>query len=87
MTYCKREWLNPQDSPSTGSVVAYDGIVKDCEGEYRSTFLQIGDCFGKVKLHKASYDTMEDFIEKMKKLRTIIDEFIDHLEETKEETK
>lgn len=87
MTYCKREWLNLQDSPSTGSVVAYDGIVKDWEGEYRSTFLQIGDCFGKVKLHKASYDTMEDFIEKMKKLRTIIDEFIDHLEETKEETK
>lgn len=87
MTYCKREWLNSQDSPSTGSVVAYDGIVKYSDEEYRSTFLQIGDCYGKVKLHKASYDTMEDFIEKMKKLRTTIDEFIAHLEENKEETK
>lgn len=87
MTYCKRKWLNAVESPSTGSVVAYDGMVKDSGGEYRSTFLQIGDCYGKVKLHKASYDTMDDFIEKMKKLRTTIDEFIAHLEKYKEDTK
>lgn len=87
MTYCKREWLNAPDSPSTGSVVAYDGKAKDSDGEYRSTFLQISDCYAKVKLHKSSYDNMDDFIDKMKKLRTTIDEFIAHLEENKEETK
>lgn len=85
-TYSNRCWLNGDDSPSTGSVVAFDGIVKDADGEsYRSAFLQISDCFTKVKLHKASYDSLDDFIAKMKKLRVVIDEFIWHLERQKEE--
>lgn len=83
MSYCKREWLNEINSPSTGSVVAYDGIIKDSEVDYRSTFLQISDCFKKVKLHKASYDTINDFIKKMKILRTVIDDFINYLEKNK----
>lgn len=83
-SYSKRYWLNRNDSPSTGNVVAFDGIVKDSDGEgYRSTFLQISDCFAKVKLHKASYDSMDDFIAKMKKLKIVIDEFIEHLERNK----
>lgn len=29
-TYYKSEkWLNPQDSPSTGSIVCYDGDAED----------------------------------------------------------
>ena len=83
-TYCDRVWLNKDDSPSTGSVVAFDGIIKDKEGEYRSSFLQISDCFTKVKLHKESYSSVDDFIDKMKKLRTVIDSFINHLEMNKE---
>lgn len=80
-TFSKREWLNKKDSPSTGSVVAFDGMVKEEDGtEYRSTFLQVADCWSKVKLHKACYDTRKDFIDKMKKLRSVLDEFINHLE-------
>lgn len=85
-TYNNRCWLNGEDSPSTGSVVAFDGIVKARDGgDYRSTFLQISDCFTKVKLHKSSYDTMDDFIAKMKKMRVVIDEFIGHLEKHRED--
>lgn len=85
-TYNNRCWLNGEDSPSTGSVVAFDGIVKNNDGEdYRSTFLQISDCFTKVKLHRANYDSMDDFFAKMKKLKIVIDEFIEHLERRKEE--
>lgn len=81
-TYSDRVWLNRDDSPSTGSVVAFDGLQKDEDGkEYRSTFLQISDCFVKVKLHKAYYDAQQDFIDKMKKLRSVVDRFIQHLEE------
>lgn len=87
-TYNNRCWLNGEDSPSTGSMVAFDGIVKDKEGgDYRSTFLQIGDCFTKVKLHKASYDTMDAFICKMKKMRVVIDEFIEYLEKHDEDNR
>ena len=67
-TFSKREWLNKEDSPSTGSIVAFDGLIKEEDGtEYRSTFLQVADCFGKVKLHKSCYDTIEDFVDKMKR--------------------
>lgn len=86
-TYNNRCWLNGDDSPSTGSLVAFDGMVKDRAGEeFRSTFLQVSDCFTKVKLHKASYDTIDDFIHKMKRMRIVIDEFIEHLERHKEDS-
>ena len=84
-TYCKRMWLNKDESPSTGEIVVFDGMVKDEDSEYRTTFCQIGDCFEKVKLHKADYDSMDDFIEKMKLMRDVIDGFIEHLEENKKE--
>ena len=78
--YSKRVWLNEENSPSTGSVVAFDGFVRDDKEEWRSTFLELSDCYGKARLHKASYDSTEDFIEKMKLLRNEIDSFIDYLE-------
>lgn len=80
--YNKRTWLNKQDSPSTGSVVAFDGEVKSENEKYRSTFLSVSDCFNSAKLHKADYDSMEDFIYKMKTLRNVIDSFIEYLETT-----
>lgn len=83
--YCRRVWLNEENSPSTGSAVAFDGFVRDDKEEWRSTFLEISDCYGKARLHKASYDAMEDSINKMKILRNEIDSFIDYLE--KEERK
>lgn len=84
MTYNKRVWLNKETSPSTVCVVAFDGVVKTEDEEYRSIFLQIGDCFTKVKLHKADYDTIDDFIETMEILRNEINSFIIHLKQTKE---
>lgn len=83
--YSKRTWLNRNDSPSTGSVVAYDGTNTYGDGEYRSTFLKIYDCFESVKLHKADYDTMDDFIDKLKLLKNDIEAFIAYLEENKDE--
>jgi len=44
-------------------------------------WLEIADCKDKVKLHRAYKDTPEEFIEKMKKLRMHIDDFITFLEE------
>lgn len=78
--YSKRVWLNDRKSPSTGNVVAFDGMPEFDDGPYQSIFLRISDCHSSVRLHKSEYDTERDFINKMKKLRTVIDEFIDHLE-------
>ena len=85
--YSKRVWLNEENSPSTGSVVAFDGFVRDDKEKWRSTFLELSDCYGKARLHKASYDSTEDFIEKMKLLRNEIDSFIDYLEKEEQNEK
>ncbi|WP_280120473.1 hypothetical protein [Sangeribacter muris] len=47
-TYYKSEtWLNTQDSPSTGSIVCYDGDIEYTEGESPCVFIEIADCHGK----------------------------------------
>ena len=85
--YSRRVWLNDENSPSTGSIVVFDGFVRNDKEGWRSTFLELSDCYGKARLHKASYDSMEDFIEKMKLLRNEIDSFIDDLEKEEHDEK
>jgi hypothetical protein len=81
--YIRREWLNDPDSPSTGNIVAYDGDLLDCDNEpYHSTFFRVSDCHVTANIHKASYDTDDDFINKMKRIRSVLDDFINHLEST-----
>ena len=77
--YNKRTWLNPNTSPSMGSAVAFDGLN---EGVHH-TFLAISDCKRTIFLSKTEDDTIEDFIDKMKLLRSEIDEFIKHIENEK----
>ena len=63
ITYYKTEkWLNPQTSPSTGSVVCYDGQTEFSDGIGRNAFLQISDCHNIVRLHKCYADSIDDFI-------------------------
>lgn len=81
-SYNKRTWLNKDDSPSLGSVVAFDGEIKYSDGTERTVFLAISDCSKTVKLIKNT-ENIEDFTEKMKLLKSEIELFINHLEQTK----
>jgi len=78
--YNKRTWLNSESCDSTGSIVAFDGKVTDSKKEYEQRFLEIADCRNKVRLHKTSDDTNEDFLTKMKLIKSEIEQFINHLE-------
>lgn len=82
MSYNKRTWLNSDKSDSTGSIVAYDGMVTDLDtnNKYVQRFLEISDCSKKVRLHKTSDDTDEDFLNKMILLRNEIELFIQYLQ-------
>ena len=80
--YNKRTWLNKEDSPSLGSVIAFDGEVKYSEGAERTTFLAVSDCRFTIKIIKNT-ETIEDFIDKMKLLKSEIELFINHLEQAK----
>lgn len=78
--YNTRTWLNKKDSFCTGSCVCYHGLYDYDGKEDDLAFVEIGDCYQKVKLHKREEDTMEDFIHKMKTLNQCISAFIWHLE-------
>jgi len=82
--YNKRTWLNPITSDSTAHIVAFDGKVTDLDTGKKSefVFLEISDCYHKVRLHKTSDDTYKDFINKLKVLSKEINLFIHHLEKT-----
>ena len=79
--YSQRHWLNEGSHSSTGSVVAFSGKAAwGYKGKREeTTFLEISDCHAKVKLHRSGCDTMEEFIEKMQKLRDVVDAFVAHL--------
>lgn len=79
-TYYKREaWLNPTDSPSTGSIVCYDGDIEYTEGEAPCTFVEIADCHNKVRLHLAHTDTTAQFIDKIDAIINQLNQFRFHL--------
>ena len=80
--YNKRTWLNTEESDSTGSIVAFDGNITDLDTgvKYNQRFLEIADCRNKVRLHKTSDDSDEEFLNKIKLLRDEINRFINHLE-------
>lgn len=80
-SYNKRTWLNKDDSPSLGSIVAFDGEVRYSDATERTTFLAISDCSKTIKLIKNT-ENIEAFIDKMKLLRQEIELFINHLEKT-----
>ena len=80
-TYFKSEaWLNPEDSPSTGSIVCYDGDVEySDDGESPCVFVEIADCHQKVRLHQCHTDTTEEFIEKIDTIIRVLKNFRTHL--------
>ena len=80
-SYNKRTWLNKPSSPSTGSIVAFHGPAKYSRKEADIwTWLEISDCTFKIRLHKTNDDTLKDFVNKLKKLRNAVDDFIKFLE-------
>lgn len=82
--YNKRTWLNKSDSPSLGSVVAFDGEIEYSNGTEITMFLAVSDCTKTVKLIKNT-ETTEDFIQKMELLKNEIDLFINYLKENQNE--
>lgn len=73
--------LNPDDSPSTGSLVCYDGDIEySDDGEQPCMFVEIADCHGKVRLHRTHTDTTEDFLVKLDFLIIQLTKFRNFLE-------
>lgn len=78
--YCKRIWLNKEDSPSTGSLVCFDGILEDDENLHHQMFVELGSCNTKARIHKIFEDTPAEFLEKIILVRDNLNSFIQHIE-------
>ncbi len=67
------------NTPSTGRVVCYDGEhISNNEVDIEK-FVEIQDCRHKIRLHKAYYDSEQDWIDKIKTLRDELTNYINHL--------
>jgi len=80
-TFNKRVWLNRPDSPSTGSIVVFDGEIqwRSDRPIERESWLEVADCHCKVRLHRCYEDTQSDFLKKVETMRDVLDEYINHL--------
>jgi hypothetical protein len=78
-SFCRREFLNDPLSPSTGTVVAYDG-PDSWRPKKNLTFLEVGDCQVRARIHQTDLEGRKQFIFKIKLLQTVINEFLEHLE-------
>lgn len=79
----ERVWLNPPDSPSTGSIVCYDGPASWAseKGERENmSFVEVADCHCKARLHLCRFDSHDEYLQKVKDMRDVLNRYIDHLE-------
>ena len=77
--YNKRQWLNSEDSPSTGNIVCFDGDTTHNGNVARNIFVSISDCYNSARLHMTEDDSVEDFVKKITLLRDELTDFINHL--------
>jgi hypothetical protein len=86
--YNKRVWVNPEDSPSTGYILAYHGPahwVASKDGERRlESFFEVAYCQQKARLNKCNFDSMDEFIQKIEMVRDAAAEFAFYLKNNKE---
>ena len=87
-SYNKRVWLNPNDNSSTGAIVCFSGYSQweDRDGNREiSHFVEVSDCHCKARIHRGKYDTLEDYLNKLRLLRDSIDEYVGYLESVDEQ--
>lgn len=81
--YNNRIWVNNEDTPSSGSLVCFDGVIQyDVkEAPERTTFAEFGSCHEKIRLHKTPWESNQDFIDKIERVYAELGHFLDHLKD------
>ncbi len=82
LLFHRRCWLNGESSASTGSAVGYCGPSPFIGDDAFYTFLEVADCHGKIRLHKASTEDKKDFVAKLRSLSKLASDFANALEAT-----
>lgn len=82
-TYYKEHTELNGATPSTGDITCYDGVIVDADENksYPSQSITISDCHARIRLHRGSYDSDEDWLRKVQKFHQAITRYMWHLEE------
>lgn len=86
-TYFKEHTELNGATPSTGDITCYDGVIIDPSGKeepYESQSITISDCHSRVRLHRGSYDTDEDWLRKVQTMHDALGRYRKHLEQKME---
>jgi len=80
--YTERQWLN-KPGHSTGSITVFDGPHSwGVNNDVWVTWIEVKDCHSSVRIHLSGDDSKDDFINKAKIMRDVIDRFLMHLQST-----
>lgn len=81
--YKRAAWLNGSESPSTGSIVCYDGSLQYEDTGDRMVpcrFVEISDCHQKVRIHQTHTDSLEEYKNKIDALIMYLSQYRAHLD-------
>lgn len=82
--YKKTSQLNSNDSPSTGSIVCYDGCLPgENYRDFSDQFIEISDCHNKIRLHRAQFDNVTDWLNKIDTLIIDLQQYRNHIVKNK----
>ena len=81
--YNKRIWLNEDGSHFTASMVCFDGKVKAGNEMLESAFIEITDCYHKIRLHVGDEYNYQNYINKIEKMVDELIAYKDYLKATK----
>ena len=81
--WCKKEFLTPENEPSTSTVVSWAGEVKWSSSQDSKEdlyFIEVANCHEKARLHKTYEMTVDEWKRQVKKLRDHLNEYLQFLE-------
>jgi hypothetical protein len=86
--YHVREFLNPLGLFASSQITVFHGnhpYKEDSSSDLKDNILTqliISDCHNTIHIHRAGCETIEMYIEKLRLIARVCDEFADHLKST-----
>ena len=77
--YKKVSQLNSENSPSTGAIVCFDGCIPGEHNDFSDQYIEISDCYHKIRLHRAHFDSVSDWVDKIDTLLVELQDYRNHI--------
>lgn len=90
--YHKREWLNDKGIYATSTITAFHGTSvflgeNNNRTEFEDKKLSIHDCQNSIRLHQMANESDQQYINKIRKVANVCNDFADYLQTLTEKNK